>query len=225
MPSKKRSQKKPGRKPAKPAVKKKTQAPPAAETDYLEDILQDLGIAADDWDLLIFGDGSGSNFDHACGWSAVTIQQDTLERRCWWGSMSQGTVNLAEMMAYIQPLSYFAAQEAKRRKGSGAAPRFMQVHIVTDSSYVKEVGQSGDTLPKKNGALWRAFSDFARHGFLLHWHWVQRDTVALNRFVDLLSREARLQIQRENLQELVETRGTVEIQQTVYDYNPSELQP
>jgi ribonuclease HI len=176
-------------------------------------------LKIDKWDILLIGDGSGSNYNYACGWGCISVLRDTFEREVWYGGMSKGTVNLAEMMAYIQPLNAFVAREDERRKNGGKR-RVLQVHIITDSEYVREQGSNGDLLPRRNGAMWRIFDDYTRQGFQLHWHWIPRDTVELNAFADLLSKEARKLVKECDVQRNVETVGG-SVGRTVYDFNPS----
>lgn len=83
---------------------------PASET--LEALLERLGI--DNYDLLLVGDGSGSGWKLECGWGCVSIERSTLERRAWYGAMSAGTVNFAEMMAYLQPLCWYVSRDAEQ---------------------------------------------------------------------------------------------------------------
>ena len=161
-----------------------------ASKEPLEELLIRLEIQPNEWDLLLIGDGSGSNWTRESGWASVSIERTTLERRVWFGSMNCGTVNFAEMMAYLQPLNWYASVELNNRKKSGGV-RFRNVHIITDSKYCGEQGNKKDLFPKKNSALWKIFGDFQRHGILLHWHWIPRDTVELNAYADKLSKDAR----------------------------------
>ena len=161
-----------------------------ASKETLEELLIRLEIQPNEWDLLLIGDGSGSNWTRESGWASVSIERTTLERRVWFGSMNCGTVNFAEMMAYLQPLNWYASVELNNRKKSGGV-RFRNVHIITDSKYCGEQGNKKDLFPKKNSALWKIFGDFQRHGILLHWHWIPRDTVELNAYADKLSKDAR----------------------------------
>lgn len=137
------------------------------------------------------GDGSGSNWTRESGWCSVSIEKATHERRLWYGCMNSGTVNFAEMMAYLQPLNWYASVELNRRSKRSNAVQFKNVHIITDSKYCRDQGNKKDMFPKKNAGLWKIFSDFQRHGILLHWHWIPRDTVELNAFADKISKEAR----------------------------------
>lgn len=187
-------------------------------SETLEELLLRLQIQPNDWDLLIVGDGSGSNWNYQSGWASVSIEKETLERRVWFGAMNCGTVNFSEMMAYLQPLNWYVSAEITRRKKRGKA-RFRKVHIITDSEYCRNIGEKRALTPKKNGALWRIFDDFHRHGLLLHWHWIPRATVGLNVYVDKLSKEARLTIKNCQVQERVDEQG-FDDPHTVYDFNP-----
>jgi len=181
-------------------------------------MLDRLGV--EDWDWLLIGDGSGSNWNCQCGWATVSIDRLTLERDVWWGMMNKGTVNFAEMMAYLQPLNWYVAEEEKRRK-HGKTRRIRQVHIITDSMYCRERGESEDLMPRRNGALWRVFEDFQRQGIMLHWHWNERDDIELNRYVDALSKAARILVKENNVQQLVELDEQGRVRFTVYDFNPA----
>lgn len=183
----------------------------------MEDLLLRLKIAPDDWDLIIVGDGSGSNWNYHSGWASISIEKATLNRRVWYGGMNCGTVNFSEMMAYLQPLNWYLAVEADRRKKTSKV-RFRKVHIVTDSKYCKDRGNSNERAPRKNAPLWRIFDEFKRHGLLLHWHWIPRASVDLNVFADKLSKEARLALKNSSTQDIVE--NGFDNFKNVYDCNP-----
>lgn len=92
---------------------------------------------------------------------------------------------MAELMAYIPPLLWYSS--------IGDNKRFRNVHIITDSMYVKNLGDASSS-PKANSAIWAMFRDFKRGGLILHWHWMERESTDLNRFADALSKTARLAI-------------------------------
>ena len=188
------------------------------EREALEDMLERLGI--EDWDWLLIGDGSGSNWNYQCGWAAVSIDRLTLHRDVWAGVMSRGTVNFAEMMAYLQPLNWYAAEEDRRRK-KGKTTRIRQVHIITDSMYCQEQGRSRNLMPHRNGSLWQVFESFQRQGIMLNWHWNERDDVELNRYVDALSKAARILMKENDVQKMVELDASGRVRFTVYDFNPT----
>lgn len=141
--------------------------------------------------FVLIGDGSGSTFERACGWSSILINFETREFSLWWGAMSRGTVNIGEIMAYVQPLTYLTNVEISRREANGGKHQFVNITILTDSQYVKEQGSSRGSSVKKNGAFWRLFDGFAHQGILLKWQWLARDTHELNSLVDGVSKAAR----------------------------------
>lgn len=179
--------------PAKPKAKAKAapKPPPADPEDFdgVEKILQRLNVAQ--WDIVLVGDGSGSSWGKGIGWACVSFEHLTKKRRVWFGGANDGTVNMSEIMAYLQPLTYFSAQEAEKRKERGTT-RAYNVHIVTDSQYCRDTGKLRSALVAKNAGLWACFNVFARHGFVLHWHWMKRESTGLNVLCDSLSRAGRL---------------------------------
>lgn len=185
-------------------------------TETLDELLDRLGIST--WDLLLVGDGSGCNWKHEIGWGCTSIENATFARRTWYGAMSAGTVNMAEIMAYLQPLCWYVDREIKRRKQPKYKTEIRRIHILTDSQYVKTKGSSSTMLSSKSGPLWQIFRQFEAQGMVLHWHWIRRETVELNKFVDQLSKAARLNVKDKDLAKQVE----VKMARTMYDFNPSE---
>jgi hypothetical protein len=61
----------------KQRLTKEQKALQKVENKQLEDLLEEIGI--DQWDFILIGDGSGSSFDHECGWGSVAIDRITLE--------------------------------------------------------------------------------------------------------------------------------------------------
>lgn len=184
-----------------------------AET--LDELLARLGIAADAWDWLLVGDGSGSNYRKASGWATVSVERVTMDRQVWAGAMNRGTVNLAEMLAYIQPLNWIVNQEQVRVKAGGAR-RAVRVHVVTDSQYCTSQGELADGLKEANAALWAMIAAIRREGIVVTWHHLGRDEAALNSFCDELSKVARRLIEAYNWPEGAGGAGTH------YDHNPDE---
>lgn len=187
------------------------------DNESLGDVLQRMHIHR--WDWLLVGDGSGSNWNYQCGWGCISIERITLDRQLWYGAMNRGTVNFAEMLAYLQPLNWISGREEERRKATGRR-RIRNVHIITDSEYCRNQGDSEDLMPHRNGALWRVFDDFQRHGLVLHWHWLPRTNVALNVYADALSKAVRHLLRSHDVQKMVEQDAMGQIARTAYDYNP-----
>lgn len=147
----------------------------------VDELLAHLKI--DKWDLLLIGDGSGSNWEYGCGWGCVSIERATFKREVWAGSLNRGTVNVAEFMAYVQPLMWYTTQ--------GEKGKFRTVHIVTDSQVVAS--------NKGNGHICRKFLDqFLSYGLLIHTHWLERQTINLNEFADIVSKQAYANIKKDN---------------------------
>lgn len=168
--------------------------PKSRDSEGLQQLLARLNIH--DWDYLIVGDGSGSTWDREVGWASVLIERETMERSVWWGTMNRATVNIAEMMAYLQPLGWLVAQEENRRtkeknRGKACPTRAYKVHIITDSDYCRSTGKSVSRSGTKNAALWGVFDVFARSGFILNWHWLPREDCTLNRYCDAASKMVR----------------------------------
>jgi len=188
------------------------------EEESLEQLLKRLGIVK--WDCIIVGDGSGSNWSKGAGWSSVVIERegerDINERSVWYGAVNRGTVNLGEIMAYLQPLEWLVSREVTRRSDIGEVDAY-HVHIITDSDYCRLVGNSnGGRILKKNAGLWSVFNAFAHLGFIIKWHWIPRASCELNRYCDELSKVARLNLKNTDL------RKKTKEKRSVYELNATE---
>lgn len=155
----------------------------------LEQLLGSLGVKT--WDMLLVGDGSGSRWGYECGWASVAVLPDEMKRYLFFGGLNCGTVNIAEMMAYMTPLLWFEARERAKSQDGRPPKAVYHIHILTDSEYVEQRGEGGQLNFKRNQALWAVFEMFNRRGFMLHWHWKPRDTTALNKLSDCLSKLSR----------------------------------
>jgi ribonuclease HI len=136
---------------------------------------------------VIFGDGSGSGWNMACGWAALLIDREPERVSLWTGAMNPGTVNVAEIMAYVGPLNYLVGS-------SYGTAVFRDVHIFTDSEYVAQIGSGDKHELRKNVPLWSAIRSAASRGFKLHWRWIPRETYRYNMIADRASRAARLAV-------------------------------
>jgi hypothetical protein len=125
----------------------------------------------------------------------VALEPDSFHRHVFYGGSNNGTVNTAEMTAYLQPLLWYLSRVTEQRKADKVY-NVKEVHIVTDSEHVQLKGEAaGSVTSPANAILWAAFELINRHGIRLHWHHVKRETVGLNRFCDILSKQARLLVQ------------------------------
>lgn len=181
--------------------------------EILPDLLERMEIKT--WDLLLVGDGSGSSWGKECGWGCVSIEHETMSRRVWHGAMNDGTINFAEIMAYLQPLTWYVSRELHRRK-KGQKVKLQQVHILTDSSYAAH-SPDRDLASSANSLIWQVFKQFAAQGIIVHWHWIRRETVDLNLFADQLSKNARLNLKGKDL---IKEAATKYDTTSVYEFNP-----
>ena len=159
------------------------------QIDSLQDLLKHFGIQPGDWHALIVGDGSATTWEKAAGWSSVLIQKHTTDRRPFYGGMSCGTNNVAELMAVLHPLMYLANNQKDLPVGG------YHVHVVTDSEYVAN-GLTHDNPVwisglNKNRELWLAIHAIRRKGIIVHPHHINRDTIELNKVAHDLANESR----------------------------------
>lgn len=133
------------------------------------------------WDYLLLGDGSGSAWGRPIGWACVLIERRSGMRLPFYGACNEGTVNFAELMAYVMPLTYI---DTKRVSGKA-----LDVHIITDSEYTQK--NSHRLTPDKNAGLIGAIQAFRRKGICTTFHWMRRNTHPITELVDDLSKKAR----------------------------------
>lgn len=144
-------------------------------------------------DLLLVGDGSGSKWGQAIGWACTAhwLDRGKWASKVFHGASNNGTVNIAELLAYLVPLAWYVAYTAQRRQQGLDEFRCHRIHIVTDSAYAANTGNTHE-LYKKNIALWSAFDFYHRLGYRVTWHHLGRELSTLNSAVDDISRKARV---------------------------------
>lgn len=191
-----------------------------------------------DWDVLIAGDGSGQGWDQPCGWASVLVDRHVGRlggRKKFHGAMNAGTVGLAELLPYLQALSWYRGwREKHAHPRDGALTR---VAIVSDSKGLVDQGNAllaGGKLPasvQANRAFWVALADFPSLGFAIRLHWVRRATFALNALCDDLAGRSRLavsedvvraRVAEELLLGVAPPRDPAGRELSVYDVNPDD---
>lgn len=195
--------------------------PPEAVAPVSE-IVKALGVAADQWDVVLVGDGSGVSWDIGCGWATVLIDHYEGYRKLFVGAIDPGNVHLAELMAYFHAMMWYSRDTGLKRlnrlRGGGSTGQPIRpdarvnVHVITDNETVAKQGQLKYSR-KANAEIWTALDFLCRPGFKMFWHWVRRDTIGLNKLVDALAGRARKAV--EAVAAVRPPAGT-----TIYDFNP-----
>ena len=60
----------------------------------LQTVLDHLGVKETDWDVVIIGDGSGSDWQSPCGWASVLIDKETRNRKVFYGAIEEQVFGL-----------------------------------------------------------------------------------------------------------------------------------
>jgi ribonuclease HI len=140
------------------------------------------------WSCLLVGDGSGSAAKDPCGWGCVAVERHSMARQYFYGAANRGSINFAEIMAYLQPLTWYVDKELEAvRVAAGGR----HIHIITDSQYCQSVGNNPGLIRKKNILLWTMLDTIKRQGFSIDWHWLPREALRLNMVADAMSKKAR----------------------------------
>jgi hypothetical protein len=160
---------------------------PETSLDGIRHLAAELGIS--DWDVILVGDGSGSGWTVPTGWCCVLIDRVAKRRQKFYGGMNFGTSVMAELIPYVQALSYY--HERRSRLGEAGPCR---VHIITDALPIATDGQAllrgGKSLLdlKSNQPFWGALAAFGQLGYRIAFHHLPRSTTVLNLYADDLSK-------------------------------------
>lgn len=127
----------------------------------------------DTYDWILAGDGSGNLAENPCGWACFGFRRGAEDSPILWcGGNNGGTNNLAEISAYMAPLTHI---EAGRPEGQP-----VKVHVFTDSEYVRTIGTVSNKggQPDKNCLLWAVFKVLRSRGVTVEWHYIPRNSNA-----------------------------------------------
>ena len=173
----------------------------------LQTVLDHLGVSKNDWDVVLVGDGSGSTWQAGCGWAAVLIDRESKQRRVFFGAMSCGTVNLSELLPYLQAIMWYDNAKNEWLKTTPKTP--VKIHVITDSKYTADAGNK--LIPRKaNKEIWAALDVVVQKGYHITWHWMGRSETGLNMLADHLSKLCRTTLGKVSVPD-----GT-----NVYAFNP-----
>lgn len=148
------------------------------EIKTIQDLLKHYNIAAAEWDYLIVGDGSGTGWAAEIGWGSTLICKSDDSRKEFFGSMSNGTNNTAELYAALHPLSYLV-----NTINWADRPQGLKVHVITDSQYVANGLNKDNPIwvasLALNRELWMAVHMTRRRGIEIKGHHMPRNSFDL----------------------------------------------
>lgn len=152
------------------------------QVDSLDKLLAYLKIT--NWHYLLMGDGSATGkWEYEAGFACVVVPRNNpADFYIRHGGFSRGTNIVAEMFAYVLPLMELSSQRIAVR----------HVHIVTDCEYIPKAVLNVQWQLKANAELWMMIRAFKKKGLVLHWHWLPRDKIDLNKFCHDLANSARV---------------------------------
>jgi len=149
----------------------------------LEDVLVEAGRPA--WDLLLIGDGSGTDWDHPAGWAVTSIDRLSGQRHVQLGSYSNATVNFVEAECYVHALRY---DLYTRMNGKIRSPR--KVVIFSDSQVTVNTG-NGLYKQTYHPDVWLVYDYYRNLGYELKFFQLPRETNPLHSLMDKFSRSCR----------------------------------
>lgn len=152
----------------------------------MDAFLNKYGVAHDQWDLLLFGDGAGASWKIGGGFASILFDGRTGERAHIIGGQSLTTVNRMELSAYTQGLAYHFGCMLD---GHLNDPPY-HTYIFSDSEITVKIGR-GEYLPKKNRDLWQLIHWYELQGYRFTWRWVPRNSTPYHEFADYLAGTAR----------------------------------
>jgi hypothetical protein len=99
--------------------------------------------------------------------------------------MSSGSIAIAEMMPTVHALLWYAQFQGSKRK-AGLGRSILNVHVITDNrttidhwATLTRGGPKAHKIRRKR-PIWNVLLQFERSGYILHFHWVSREEIALN---------------------------------------------
>jgi hypothetical protein len=189
---------------------------PQTNLDAISTVARSWGI--EHWDALLVGDGSGSGWLQPMGWCCVLIDRAGRARQRFYGGANLGTSVMAELLPYVQALSWY--EERRSRLGITS---LCTVHVVTDCKPIEQDGAALHRGAKSllevraNKPLWAAMQAFESQGYILHFHYIERATAALNVYCDDVSKQCFHAMK--HLPEPHDGKGRVV---SIYECNPDE---
>jgi ribonuclease HI len=159
----------------------------------LATVVQRLGIP-DNWDILIYGDGSGNARDKPCGWGWVLVDRHNQRRKVEWGALGCGSIVTAELLPTIHAMLWQLEYPGRIRAADLGRP--VRVHVITDSETTVAHwrllirGGRGAQKLRRRRPLWNSLDGFEGSGYVFEFHWTRRNQFALHILADWLSKQA-----------------------------------
>lgn len=152
----------------------------------LDTFLQAQRIAPEQWDLLLFGDGSGGGWDIGGAFAVFLVDKRLPARDVLVGGWSKTTVNRMELGAYTEALSlhYHCLL-----KSTITEPPY-NVWAFTDSELTARCGNRLYTR-KANADLWNTIDWYETRGYRINWRHLPRNTTGFHVVADEVAGKAR----------------------------------
>ena len=145
----------------------------------LDTFLQAQRIVPSEWDLLLFGDGSGGGWAIGGAFVVFMVDKRLPTREVLVGGWSKTTVNRMELGAYTEALSF---HYHNLLKGVITDPPY-NVWAFTDSELTAKCG-SGQYVRKANADLWNTVDWYETRGYRIHWRHLKRNTTDFHASAD-----------------------------------------
>lgn len=159
----------------------------------LERLASSLG--AEDFDLMLVGDGAGSFVSTPCGWSVTLYERAT--GRVWehHGGAGGGTNNYAELEPFVFALFAYrhvlwAYHTGRYGNEGGAVVGPPRVLVVSDSEVTVRCG-NGQYTRRANAPLWASIEWFESKGYEFRWVHVPRNSNPFNARADRVAKAVR----------------------------------
>ncbi len=136
------------------------------------------------YDVRVLSDGSGSGWHRPCGWGSAVYDRCIYKVWTRWGGLTRETVNAAEAMSLLDPLSELSARP---RRG------VLAVALVTNSQMSARPPRPWASRPAAGAGLWARGQALLRDGLALSPHHRPRNATPWRVFVDALSKRTQLQ--------------------------------
>lgn len=125
------------------------------------------------WDAILSTDGSGKTYDKTVGWAGTLFLKSEQEPKPIGGCLTEGTNNVAELMAVFQAAMFLANNDY------GVKELGFNLYVISDSTYVvngltklNDSSEDGGTIwatgRNTNLPIWLGLLGCRRQGIIFH---------------------------------------------------------